>query len=124
VSARAIHGFAQITRNPVFDHEVAQGERSSMAGHAALCLVEKPEDLLGNGWGVRRDGVFEVVPQNEVRAVLLVEPTAHGSESRMGLHPDLVIGQEVGKPLKRGFVFRARLIIELSEVCNELVVGL
>ena len=122
--ARAIHGFANITHDPVLDYEIAQGERCSLPGNAALCLIKKPDDLLGNGWGVRRDGVFEVVPQNEVRAALLVEPTAHRCESGMGLHPNTVVGHEVRNPLKRGFVFRARLIVQLPEVGNQQVVGL
>jgi hypothetical protein len=122
--SRAIHGFANVTHDSVFNHEIAQGEGYSMPGNAALCLVENPDDLLGDGWGIRRDGVFEVVPQNEVRAVLLIEPTAHWSKSSMGLHSDAVVGHEVRDPLKRGFVFRARLIVELPVVGNQQVVGL
>jgi hypothetical protein len=123
-SARAVHGFAHVTHHTVFDYEIARSRRSSVSGDAAFCLVAKPDDLLGDGWRVRRDGVFQIIPKHEVGARLLVEPAAYGRERGIGLRPDAVVGNAVRDPLERGFVFRTRLVVELPEVRDEQVVGL
>jgi hypothetical protein len=123
-SARAIHGFAQVTHHTVFDHELAQSRRSSVPGDAAFCLVRQPDDLLRDGWRVRRDGVFQVVAEREVAAMLLLDPAAHGAERGIGLPADTVVRNEVRDPLERGFVFRTRLVVELPEIRDEQVVGL
>jgi hypothetical protein len=46
---------------------------------------------IGDGWAVHRDGVFEVVPEDEVRAMLLVEAPAHRRKGRMRLNADAVV---------------------------------
>ena len=123
-SSRAIHGFAHVAHYPAFNNEITHGPGCAMTGNSALCLVEKPNDLLGNGWRVRSDGVFEVIPKHEVGAMLLVEPTAHSREGCVGFDREPVVRDEVQNPLKRGFVFRSRLIVELPEVLDQQVVGL
>jgi hypothetical protein len=42
----------------------------------------------------------------------------------MGFDPDPVVRHEIGNPLERGFIFRARLVVKLPEVRNKQVVGL
>jgi len=123
-SARAIHGFADITHHPVFDSEVAHGKGGPVPGHAALCLVEKPGDLLGDGWRLRREGILQVVTQDEIGAMLLVEPTRHWHQRGKRVSPDAVVRDEIGNPLERGLILRARLIVKLSEVRDRQVVGL
>ncbi|WP_157043820.1 hypothetical protein [Nitrobacter hamburgensis] len=115
-SARSIHGFAHVAHDSRFEYEISESKRHPAPGHAAFCLVEKPDDLLGDGWTVRRDGVFEVVPEDEVRAMLLVEAPAHRRKGRMRLNADAVVRHEVRNPLERGLVLCARLVVELPEV--------
>ncbi len=67
-----------------------------MPGHAALCLVEQPYDLLGDRWRLRGDGILQVVPENEIGAMLLVEPTAHWRQRVMRFNPNAVVSDEVG----------------------------
>src|SRR5262245_4393915 len=123
-SPRAIHGFADIAHYPVFDNEIAHGKGGPMSGQAALCLIEKPNDLLGDRWRLRSDGILQVVPKNEVGAVLHVEPTAHWRKRRMRFNPNADAGDEVGDPLERSLVFRARLVVQLAEARDKKVVGL
>jgi hypothetical protein len=91
---------------------IAQGQRYTLSGNAALCLVERPDELLSNDWGVRRDGVFEVVPKDEVRAMLLLQPPAHRGHGSVRFDGDTAISNEVGNTLERGFVFRAGLVVD------------
>src|SRR5262245_44672115 len=70
-----INGFADIAHYPLFDNEVAKRERSAVTGHAAVCLVEQPNDLFGDGWRLRGDRVLQVVSEDKVGAMLLVEAT-------------------------------------------------
>jgi len=121
---RAIHGFANIAHYPIFDYEIAYRERTSMSGNAVFCLVEKPDDLLGPDWRPRRNGVFKVVPQDEVGAELLIQPSAHWRKRSMHCTSDTVRSDEIGNPLERGFIFRAGLIVKMLEIRNEQVVGL
>ena len=115
-SARAVHGFAHVAHDSRFEYEISESKRHPVPGHAAFCLVEKPDDLLGDGWNVRPDGIFEVVPEDEVRAMLLVEAPAHRRKGRMRLNADAVVRHEVRHPFERGLVLCARLVIELAEV--------
>lgn len=115
-SARAVHGFAHVSHDSRFEHEISESKRYPMAGHAVFCLVEKPDDLLSDGWTVRRDGVFEVIPEDEIRAMLLLEAPAHRRKGRMRLEPDAVVRHEVRHPFERGLLLCARLVIELAEV--------
>ena len=124
VSARAINGFADISHYPVFDYEVAKRQGGAVTGHAALCLVEQPNDLFSDGWRLRSDGVLNVVTEDKVGAMLLVEATAHGRERSMGFDSDPVVRHEVGDTPERGFIFRARLIVKLPKVADKKVVGL
>jgi hypothetical protein len=119
--ARAIHGFADVAHNALFDNEIAYCKRRAVIGHSVLCLVEQPNDLLSDGWRVRSDGIFEAGPKHEVRTVLLIETPAHGSENRLGLYADAV-GHKVRNSLMRGFLFRARLIVEIPEDSDQLAV--
>jgi hypothetical protein len=120
-AARAIHGFANVSHNASFNDLIAQGQRYTLSGNAALCLVERPDELLSSDWGVRRDGVFEVVPKDEVRAVLLVQPPHRGHGS---VRADTAISHKVGNTLERGFIFRAGLVVDFPEVKDKKVVGL
>jgi hypothetical protein len=95
-----------------------------MTGHATLCLVQQPDDILGEGWRLRSDGIHEVIPQDEIGAMLLVEPTARWRQRRMRFNPNAVVHHEIGDPLERSLIFCARLSIKLSEVRNKKVVGL
>lgn len=115
-SARAVHGFAHVSHDSRFEYEISESKRHAVPGHAAFCLVEKPDDLLGDGWTVRRDGVFEVVPEDEVGAMLLVEAPAHRRQGRMRLNADAIVRHEVRHPLERGLVLCARLVVQLPEV--------
>jgi hypothetical protein len=51
-------------------------------GHAALGLIEELDDLLGDRRALGRDRVFEVVPEHEIGAVLLVEAKKPGRVRR------------------------------------------
>ena len=115
-SSRSIHGFAHVAHDSRFEYEISESKRHAVPGHAAFCLVEKPDDLLGDSWTVRRDGVFKVVPQDKVRAMLLVEAPAHRRKGRMRLNADAVVRHEVRNPLERGLVLCSRLVVELPEV--------
>ena len=109
-SSRAIHGFAHVAHYPAFNNEITHGQGCAMTGNAVVCLVEKPNDLLGDGWRVRSDGIFEVVPKHEVGAMLLVEPNVYRREGCVGFDRDAVVRDEVRNPLMRGLVFRSRLL--------------
>ena len=123
-SARAVHGFVDIAHYPVFDHEIAQGQEGTTSGRAAPCLVEEPYDFLGRDRRFRSDRILQVVTEHEVGAMLTIEATAHWRQRRMGFNPNPIVGDEVANPLKRGFLFRARLIVRLPEVRDRRVVVL
>jgi hypothetical protein len=124
LSSRAIHGFAHVTHSTRFNNSISQGQGHTMSGNAALCVVEKMDDLLGNDWRIRRDGTFEVIPKDEVGAMLLVQPPTHGVKRGVCFDADTIISDEVRNPLERGFIFRAGLVIELPEALDRKVVGL
>jgi hypothetical protein len=124
MSARAVHGFADIAHYPVFDNEVAQRQGGTVTGHAALCLIKEPYDFLGDDRRLRNDRILQVVTKDEVRAMLLVEATAHWRKRRIGFDPNAVVDHEARNPLERGFIFRARLVAKLPEVADRQVVGL
>ena len=73
---------------------------------------------------VRDEGLFEVIPENEVGAVMLIQAPAHGRKGRVCLDPNPIVRNEVGNTFQRGFIFRAGLVVQLPEVCDERVVGL
>ena len=123
-SARAVHGFVDIAHYPAFDREIAQGQEGTTSGRAAPCLVEEPYDFLGRDRRFRSDRILQVVTGHEVRAMVTIEPTAHWCQRRMGFNPNPIFGDEVANPLKRGFLFRARLIVRLPEVRDRRVVVL
>jgi hypothetical protein len=114
-SRRAIHGFVCANHYETFEDELDRGQRHSVSGHVTFCLVTKPDDLLEPDWTVRPDAPFEVVPDHELGAVLLIEAAAHRTQSEVGLYANGAVSQEVRHPLERGFLFRAGLIAKLPE---------
>lgn len=122
-SRRAINGFADVIHYPVFDREVACGEECAVTGHAALCLVETADDLLGERWRLRSNRIRKVVAQNEVRSMLLIEALAPWRQRAAELQANAVARHGVGHPLERGFLFRARLVVKLPEVRDRTIVG-
>jgi len=123
-SSRAIHGFAHVTHHPALNHVITEGAGNPMTGQAALCFVKKADDLLGNNWAVRDEGLFQVIPENEVGAVMLIQAPAHGRKGRVCLDPNSIVRNEVGNTFQRGFIFRAGLVVQLPKICDERVVGL
>jgi len=123
-SSRAINGFADVWHYPVFDNEVAKRKRSVVTGHAAVCVVDQSDDLFSDGWRLGSNRILKVITEDKAGAMLLVEATTHWRQRRMGFDPDPLVRDEVADPLKRGFIFRARLIVKVPKVANKQVVGL
>jgi hypothetical protein len=116
-SARAIHGFADIAHYATFQSEIASGEASTITGHAALCLVRRPDAFLGSGWRLQNDCVLQPAGRDEVRAMLAMEATAQWRQRHMRFHTSPAIA---GKPAnsERGVIFRARLALKLPDISH------
>jgi hypothetical protein len=91
----SLHPSGDIGHGPILGDEVTNGQGGAMGGQAAFGLVKKPHDLFGYSRTFGGDRVLKVVSQHKVRAVLLVEPSTHGHESRMCLYANSVDGDEV-----------------------------
>jgi hypothetical protein len=91
----SLHCSADIGHGPISGNEVAIGQGGAVGGQAAFGLVKKPYDLFGYSRTFGGDRVLKVVSQHKVRAVLLVEPSAHETKSRMCLYANPVNGDEV-----------------------------
>jgi hypothetical protein len=91
---------ANIRHGTVFGDEVANGQRGALRGHTPFRLCKKPDNFLRYSSAFGRDRVLKVVSQHKVRAMLLIEPPAHGRESRMCLYTSPVSSDEFGDPLE------------------------
>jgi hypothetical protein len=90
---------ANIRHGTVFGGKVANGQRG-VRGHPSFRLVKKRDNFLRYSCAFGRDRVLKVVSQHKVRAMLLIEPPAHGRESRICLYTSPVSSDEFVDPLE------------------------
>jgi hypothetical protein len=87
-------GRSDVAHDTVLNNKVAERQRRAVRGHAASRFVEQFHDFLRDNGTFSDDSVLKIVSQYKVRAILLIEPPAHGGESRMRLYADTIGGDK------------------------------